>query len=435
MFLSDRLFFTQFWLPILVTAGVLALLKAFLPRNAAFVVLAGCAGLGLGYLLARVAEGRLYYPVSTQARMLPLQESLSLTGQILKDLTVFFTNKAPLLLLPMPLLAFAVRDVFRLLRRRDSEKPARSFFALLVVLCLAATIIAPAVSALWINILTIRYTLPVLLLPWFLLTLCIPPRWKLTGPILWTAAGVVLMTATAMNGEIWDLRPTFEIPYPDEVRCLDNMASEVNLRAGLSGYWPAKRITMLSRRGLTVNQIDAGLAPYHLSNNRWWYRGPKVRDAVEFPRYSFAVVDDLDRELVRSRFGPPAAERRCDPYTIWVYNRPSDVAFRNFLREAAVRDTEGQPGLDIREARRIADSSDGIRFEFHRVQRVSTVEIMAAAEDAFDVSLFQGGRIVATVSLGPGIRYGEIAGAPLADGALVKARRAGHQLRRLRVYE
>jgi hypothetical protein len=277
--------------------------------------------------------------------------------------------------------------------------------------------------------------LPVFLLPSFFPMLCIPPRWNLAGPRLWTAAGALLVVGTTVNRDTWDLRPTFAVPYPDEVRCIDNLASQTHLRAGLSGYWPAKHITMLSRRGVTVNQLDFELAPYHLSNNRWWYCGPRTSEGLTFPQYAFAVVDELDRKRVLSRFGPAAAEHRCGPYTVWLYNRPGDVEFRNFLREAAVRDTEGEPGLQIREPQRQAETTAGIRFQFHRVQRASTVEIIAAGKDVFDIYLLREGRTVATLSPGPGVRYIEIAGAPWADAALVKPRSPMHQLSRLRVYE
>jgi hypothetical protein len=86
--------------------------------------------------------------------------------------------------------------------------------------------------------------------------------------------------------------------YPDEVRRLDAYAEKNHLRYGISDYWLAKRVTMLSKAGLVVVQVNAGLYPLLWINSKGWYSHP----------FQFALLKDLNKEFIISRFGPPSGE-------------------------------------------------------------------------------------------------------------------------------
>ncbi len=123
---------------------------------------------------------------------------------------------------------------------------------------------------------------------------------------------------------------------PPLVRGLDRLARRYGLHDGVTGYWEARWINLLSASGLRAAPVVGELTPYHWLSNKYWYLG-YPGSVVQHPVYDFAVIDDplypmrvehLTRSLFVSRFGPPAAEETIDGFGVLIYNRPSDEYFR-----------------------------------------------------------------------------------------------------------
>jgi hypothetical protein len=83
--------------------------------------------------------------------------------------------------------------------------------------------------------------------------------------------------------------------YPNSIRRLDEYARRKNLKNGISEYWPAKRVTMLSKAGLRVSQVNHGLHPLLWINSRAWYDRP----------FDFVMLENLEESRIRRRFGEP----------------------------------------------------------------------------------------------------------------------------------
>lgn len=167
-----------------------------------------------------------------------------------------------------------------------------------------------------------------------------PPPWPLLAGGVIVAGILILPQARALP------RAELRLPYPNYSRCLDRLASEQDLHVGYGDYWSSRHLTMLSRRGLTINQLQlVHLTPESWVNNRERYaRGER---SARYPRYDFILLGFFNRAELLARFGPPAGERRCDGVPILLYNRPEDLAFRNFVRVPALVDAGRAPPTEV----------------------------------------------------------------------------------------
>jgi len=87
-----------------------------------------------------------------------------------------------------------------------------------------------------------------------------------------------------------------------------------------------------------VNPIKLpGFMPFHAKNNQAWYRRSPGGGAADYPRYDFFVSNgDRATGTVEGLFGSPAVRHSCGDRTFMIYNRQSDLAFRNRIRIPAV---------------------------------------------------------------------------------------------------
>jgi len=83
--------------------------------------------------------------------------------------------------------------------------------------------------------------------------------------------------------------------YPKQVRSLDYYCSENNLSFGLSGYWNAKLITVLSKKNVRLCQLGKkDLSILHWINNKEWYFN-KGKNGKEKPKFNFIVLSRFDK--------------------------------------------------------------------------------------------------------------------------------------------
>ena len=95
------------------------------------------------------------------------------------------------------------------------------------------------------------------------------------------------------------------------VTCLDGLGA----RRGISDYWRAKQVSMLSATGLELHQVMPSGEPYHWINNKTWY--------VPGPAYELAVTTELDRAAVLARFGDPSRTVTCAGEEVLLYDEPT----------------------------------------------------------------------------------------------------------------
>ena len=118
--------------------------------------------------------------------------------------------------------------------------------------------------------------------------------------------------------------------YPDFVACIDEHTRKYDLKNGLSQYWYARKITMLSKNDVNVVQVRHGsrspLVPAHWINNYNWYN----------QKFEFVITEVLPdnpwniypRAMVRY-FGSPEHVFVCDEKAVLVYNGEQDQRFQD----------------------------------------------------------------------------------------------------------
>src|ERR1700722_14049304 len=144
--------------------------------------------------------------------------------------------------------------------------------------------------------LTMRYLHPMFFLPLFAWPIAAGfSRWiareravRLT--LLAGAAASVLVSSALLARTEMPRIPLHRYATP-LVRELDNYASLYGLKYGVAGYWQARLITLLSKTGLRVYQVDRNLQPYHWVSNMEWY-SEALEDRDRPPVFSFAVLHD-----------------------------------------------------------------------------------------------------------------------------------------------
>lgn len=188
----------------------------------------------------------------------------------------------------------------------------------------------------------IRHMQPVWVLPIFVIAWALVaerqalPRWILRLAI-GAALGFGLIRLSPAVRELSNVSTA--LPYPNYVRCLDQAVAAYGLRGGYGDYWLARHLSMLSRHPLQVSQVTSDLTPQFWVNASASYLG---QGGHSYPRYDFMVAADGQSAQITARLGPPAAKWACPGFTVLIYNRPTDLAFRNFLRIPALA-ANGRP--------------------------------------------------------------------------------------------
>lgn len=177
-----------------------------------------------------------------------------------------------------------------------------------------------------------RYFLPALLFPLFFGWPFLLARWQRSAALLARQAvqlGILVIMAGFLFGygnfgQIATLTRLADY-YPEFVQCLDAHVQTYGLQRGISQYWSAKHLIMLSKKNLMIVQARRDLYPDHWINNLNWYN----------QEFDFVIADahptstrSIDETVVIRRFGPPAKTFSCSEQKILVYNRPEDTAFQ-----------------------------------------------------------------------------------------------------------
>lgn len=209
-----------------------------------------------------------------------------------------------------------------------------SFFSLL------GTIAAPIISGVWVDPpFSIRYMQPLYILPLFVLTIILTTynnRRAFWLKVAGFSAVIIFGLYQIVPGVKTLKAANLKLSYPKQVQCLDELATNYDLQYGYSDYWNARYTTILSRSGVRVNQLTPDLRIHHWVNNPAWYSHKIGKVGGQYPTYRFILTDRLLKADIEQKFGPPAVQQDCHGMEIYIYNRESDVAFRNFLRIPAI---------------------------------------------------------------------------------------------------
>jgi hypothetical protein len=220
--------------------------------------------------------------------------------------------------------------------RRGGNSTHLVFFLIVFYFCsLITTLGALIVTGNWVDKGDIRYIQPLYFLPLFFLALILAvynDKRTLWLKLIIFSIIVIFSLRQIIPAAITLEAANLRLPYPEMVQCLDKLAMNYDLKYGYSDYWNAKYTTVLSHSGARVNELEEDLHIYNWINNPAWYINKVGEDSGQYPKYQFIMTEHLSKPEIETRFGKPAIRKQCPGSEIYIYNRKSDVAFRNFLR-------------------------------------------------------------------------------------------------------
>jgi hypothetical protein len=388
---SDRLTYVQFVLPAtLVTAAFWGF--GWAPRIrvvwALGVILVGAF---LGWLLSLLMQTMIGVEVAPIRSNYTWAAARTTLWMVVEELGAVAVSR-PLVLASVAvptvmLISLSVSSARGRLRssasRQNDGKVVEHWIALASLAALVCTVTAVIVTHSWSQ----RYILPAVVLPLALATTVWAPRLEgVSDSVLRTLeVGLLVVIATLANLRTKSDKPVSSMLYPPQFACLDRYVAQEDLHAGFAGYWQSRPPMVLGKSRLTIVQVDGFLKPTRWINNTFWYsRGYWAADRP--PRYDFIITKGFDEAWLTSRFGAPRTTESCFEFTIWVYDRPTDLEFRNYLRSAAARVTGDHDGWwesptliaarsDSRRAAISFDVGQAVQLEFPRVS-ANVVEII-----------------------------------------------------------
>lgn len=221
----------------------------------------------------------------------------------------------------------------------EGEELAEWWLACGGIAILGATLGAVIVTQVWDRA-NHRHILPLFILPPALAVILWSPRVRMVpvGVTRTLEVSLVLLATLFVKQKAKASPPYSPTLYTPRFACLDRYAEEEGLNAGYAEYWKSRDTMVLSRRALTVVEVNWRLMPRRWANNAFWYsRGYWGRDRP--PEYDFIIMSMMDKAWLGERFGAPRAQHTCFGLEIWVYDRPEDLEFRNYLRTNAAHET------------------------------------------------------------------------------------------------
>mgnify|MGYP006272632705 CR=1 FL=1 len=349
---SDILLLPQFVLPILIATFITDVLGK---RQLRLFLLLGLLS-AAAWLAARWTTGALNalapfdlippVPATATGSYADLAHQ---AGVFMRDMGIFLEKK-PLFILLWVLWAMAAG--WQLIngmawnKRPAPDSPHHQPLNWLVwvsIISVVGSLAAPLYRNAWMSVGEVRYIIPVFLLPFLIVTWLIMTHWNRLSALKRRALTALLLILPLLNlaPAAMQLRSEdFTLPYPAYVRFIDETAAELGLQRGYCDYWFQNTLKVLSRGDYEVNALHPVLWPYFWINNHYGYV-EQTPDGLRFPAAQFIIADRLDRQRMREQFGEPAKVRThqslqtrfgLNQAEIWVYNRDSDLAFRNFMR-------------------------------------------------------------------------------------------------------
>lgn len=224
-----------------------------------------------------------------------------------------------------------------------TDKSAKDTKFILIVSFFIFCIITNVVATFSVGGSSPRYVLPIIILPVFFGWPFLIGGWKglLTVMdnkyvIYGLAVGTIVLSlflGTLSNFKYISSLIQLSDYYPAFIECLDRNTRFRNIRSGMTQYWRAKYITMLSKNNLhvvQVQQIGHGIFFDHWINNLNWYNAD----------FEFVITDTVLGDIrsiyepaIVERFGEPADAFSCENKKVLVYNRKGDGDFHKQFRK------------------------------------------------------------------------------------------------------
>jgi putative flippase GtrA len=315
---SDMIFVVWFVLPAMLTGS----LYYWVNRRRRTIGVIG--GVGLAALVGHLLEGALHpvrqsYMAANERSVTESWEWLVRHGHMAvtdRDYPTLFV----LVLCALLLLRGVALAIGSFSRRDLSQK---QWLEMLFAGMVAAGLLAPIAAGMLGQFSTVRY---------WMIACMLAPLWGMLSVLDWLHNSNVFMwrytrlvlRSTALVGLAVFLSvflprgmETWKRMAVDHslVSCLEGMG----LDAGLSDYWNAKLLMLLSNGRLHLIQISSDGIPWRWNTNEAWLN--QRTDIQAEPDFHFILPQNLDEGTLQRTYGKPQQIARCDGQAVWVYER------------------------------------------------------------------------------------------------------------------
>jgi hypothetical protein len=344
--LSDRLFVVQFAIPAAITWLWLAWRRQVaLPRAITLSLLT----LGAG-ALAMYAQSRLtplgvvripqLRPVTWSERL----DALLSLGEVLQKMGTAVPFS---LLLLVVVLALCLR---RITRRRleaeggEAESLEWDWVSMFYPWCILGSFLAPVYAGLLHTYDHSRFFYPIaipgslLLIAWWLRQPRQPSAGRLTLLPCCVLAFVAFLTLAPLPSVAKRYRKErLDLSTWGQAESLAKAIAAHDIKCGYAGFWEAK-VLSVAHPGHRASQLMPGGTVFPWLTNLDYYftdNHPELGRGIPCYEYLFLSQREtisLSHHPFWQRFGPPASVVQNGIDSVLIYNRPSDVGFRNFLR-------------------------------------------------------------------------------------------------------
>jgi hypothetical protein len=214
-------------------------------------------------------------------------------------------------------------------------------------------------------------------------------------------------------------RQDFAARYPPIARALDDMYRSHGRLRGISGFWPARELSFLTRERIHLRSVNDIGAAYPHASSLQGYLSEDPHD-TSVPDYHFIVfLPDGDRMMpspgaMLCEYGEPLERTGVGPYEVWRYRRLEGRRWELFLRAqlalrlrrewAYVTPAEPknlqEPRANLTRANRgchaVVFPDRPLEVRFDRPVTGKLLDVSANFSDQFRLSFFRGQTLVAT---------------------------------------
>ena len=235
--------------------------------------------------------------------------------------------------------------------RHPAGPPGRRLADVTVLVSLAVTLAMPVVTVYWRSSQHARYLLPWLVLPgwWCGLNALAWLEEKAAGPGSRTGraflglVALLFVLAGGIASRSWSAE-RWRWPQPPAVRELVSGLRERGLDHGLSDYWNAHYLNLLSNDAVHLTQLRPDGRTYFWNNNAFWHFDIDAAGRLSSPRYTFVLMTRLDPAAITARFGPPAGRVVVAGEEIWLYAPDSATDLTKKVERDVRERLSGRPG-------------------------------------------------------------------------------------------
>jgi hypothetical protein len=363
--LSDRLFMAMFTFPVMML--ILLMRKNSPDKNRFIFLLLGCiVATGLGLLLFKILKD------SSIVRIIPLDYKVFNFNNILSAWKVFsehhlfylknldFRGIIDIVFIFSFLIHFSLLIIKYLKFHRNVQSVDRFELMYLLFFTSASVVILvmPVINGNYDGWSLLRYNVYSLYMGLFSIGFLLFKLDSVTSKLHITPIMIILLISSytlvifnkAQKNDLRGGMSSFLNYYPQKVECMDSLAREHGLKAGVATYWEAKYISMFSKEDLRIFTIFESLSPwYHVMNDNWYYfeDGSKEKPRI----FNFLITKNIHYENIEKYLGQPVDTLHCPPgLEIFTFNdfRYDPNSFRPFYPDSLWGEEHKEPVMNVR---------------------------------------------------------------------------------------